>query len=324
MRAKRSKQYRKLMHKFALNFGFRTPYQVLLDAAIIKDASAFSMHLGKNLESTLSGEIKPMITQCCIRHLYDVSASSEAEKRRKDAWIDVAKAAERRRCGHHELEQPLSALECIESVVDPKGSRRNRHRYVVASQHAEVRARMRQIAGVPLIYLKRSVMILEPMAGASEEVREREEKAKVRAGLKGRRGAQAGEKRKREDQEEHSNDEAAPHERDGGEQEASATKKRRVRGPKGPNPLSVKKSKKEKDKTPRARLVEDERPTTLRNATKQDPQASEKAMDAGLAVGSSAGTDRAIEGARKRKRKRKHGDGNEFTAVPGDGLPETT
>jgi U3 small nucleolar RNA-associated protein 23 len=29
MRAKRSKKYRKLMHQYELNFGFREPYQVL-------------------------------------------------------------------------------------------------------------------------------------------------------------------------------------------------------------------------------------------------------------------------------------------------------
>ncbi|KAF2163892.1 hypothetical protein M409DRAFT_37174 [Zasmidium cellare ATCC 36951] len=264
MKGKRSKQYRKLMHAYQLTFNFREPYQVLLTADIIQDAARFKMRLGSLLENTLHGEIKPMITQCCIRHLYNAPACPE-----KDAWIEVAKTAERRRCGHHELEVPLSARECLESVVDPKGSGNNRHRYVVASQEGEVRGRMREIAGVPLIYIARSVMILEPMARRSEAVREGEDKAKIRAGLKGRRGVAA---------------------LSGAGQPA---KKRKPKGPKGPNPLSVKKAKKENSKE-----TEHEK-SVIRKAAKKDPQAAEKA---GL---SAVSGEEGSEALKKRKRKRK-------------------
>lgn len=295
MRGKRSKQYRKLMHAYQLAFSFREPYQVLVDAAIIKDAHRFKMRLGGMLESTLHGEIKPMMTQCCIRHLYNEPASPD-----KDAWIEVAKQAERRRCGHHELDEPLSALECMESVVDPKGSGMNKHRYVVASQEQEVRAKMREVIGVPLVYINRSVMILEPMAERTERVKEGDEKAKIRAGLKSRRGASAGEKRKRDDDAE-----------GGSESEASAgaepaKKKKKAKGPRGPNPLSVKKTKKPENKpksaTKQIRSAEIER-SAIRKAAKSDPQAAEKTR----LSGDTGDTDADADGdaARKRKRKRK-------------------
>jgi U3 small nucleolar RNA-associated protein 23 len=295
MRAKRSKQYRKLMRQYEL-LGFRQPYQVLLDAQLIQDAAKCKLNLGKLIQGALGGaEIKPMITQCCIRHLYALPADTEAEKREKDAWIEVAKAAERRRCGHHELEKPLSTLDCLLSVVDPKGSGHNRHRYVVASQEQEVRVRMREIVGVPLVYLKRSVMILEPMAEATEQARDREERAKIRAGLKGGRGAQSGIKRKRDEE-----DLDGKSEPDLG---APAVKKSKVKGPKGPNPLSVKKSKKDSSKTPVAKDVED-RHAAVRKASTDDPQASEKALQPSTANG---GIDMngVLEEKRKRKRKRK-------------------
>ncbi|KAK3709257.1 hypothetical protein LTR37_010995 [Vermiconidia calcicola] len=312
MRAKRSKQYRKLMQQYCMNFGHRTPYQVLIDAQLIMDCAASKLNLGKLLESTLHGEIKPMITQCCIRHLYHYEATSDAEEREKDAWIEVAKAAERRRCGHHELDEPLSTLECLVSIVDPKGSGRNRHNYVVASQDQEVRARMRAVAGVPLVYMKRSVMILEPMAGATEEAREQDERQKVRAGLKGRRQTNTGVKRKREDDDEGA---ASGTEHAAGE-EAPTPKRKKPRGPKGPNPLSVKKSKTEKSKKPIARQVEDER-ATVRKASKRDPQAAEKALDSSIAVDAATGTgtDGITEGVRKRKRKRKPQDKDDIEAV---------
>lgn len=277
MKAKRAKQYRKLMHQYGLHFGFREPYQVLLDAGTIQAAARFKMKLGSMLENTLHGQIKPMITQCCIRHLYDIQTTTPQEKAQKDDWIEAAKSAERRRCGHHELEEPLSALECMESVVDPKGSGRNKHRYVVASQDENVRRRMRAIAGVPLVYINRSVMILEPMAGATEDVRNQEEKSKIRSGL---RKASTGVKRKREDDDEQATarvDADAPIERE--------TKKRKVKGPKGPNPLSVMKSKKIK-----VQRNPDGRPKVQKQTT---------VLEGGdLNVG-------AESAARKRKRKRK-------------------
>lgn len=250
------------------------------------------------LESTLHGTIKPMITQCSIRHLYNAPQSPE-----KEAWIAVAKAAERRRCGHHELEEPLGELECVSSVVDPKGNGTNKFRYVVASQDGEIRKKMREVVGVPLVYISRSVMILEPMAERTERVKEGEEKAKIRAGLKARRGG-AVEKRKREDE-----DEEDEQERGGAEeaQDEPAKKKRKAKGPKGPNPLSMKKSKKEdsgKNKQAEAEKA------VIRKVTKKDPQAAEKATPAAGGVEANGVTD----GTRKRKRKRKPKD----TADGGD------
>lgn len=313
--------FRARMDAISNKVSVREPYQVLLDSQIIQDAARFKMRLGKMLENTLSGSIKPMfvcgptksilqhspltanrITQCSIRHLYNLPTTTDAEKQQKDSYIEVAKAAERRRCGHHELEEPLRTLECLERVVDPKGSGTNKHRYVVASQDPEVRARMREIAGVPLVYINRSVMILEPMARKTEEVREREEKGKIRAGLKGRRGARVGEKRKRDEE-----DEDVVGGAEDGAVDAQASKKKKVKGPKGPNPLSVKKAKKEK--RPVAGQVEDDR-AVIRKAAKQDPQAVEKAVDA-LAAAEGTTVDGMTEGPRKRKRKRKPKEGLE-------------
>ncbi|KJX94644.1 hypothetical protein TI39_contig4170g00004 [Zymoseptoria brevis] len=282
MRGKRSKQYRKLMQQYQLNFSFREPYQVLLDSGIITSGSAFKMSLGHMLSSTLHGEIKPMITQCSIRHLYNAPASPT-----KDQCIEVAKQAERRRCGHHELEQPLSEFECIMSVVDPKGSGTNRHRYVVASQLDEVRKALRKVVGTPLVYVKRSVMVLEPMAQATEEVREREEKSKIRAGLVGRRETGGGEKRKRGEDDQQDGEER---------QEKVEAKKRKVKGPKGPNPLSAKKAKSGK-----AEEKEGEK-AALRKVMKKDPQAAEKA---GLTIGGAGNGEGGGDVTKKRKRKRK-------------------
>lgn len=187
------------------------------------------------------------------------------------------------------------------SVVDPKGSGHNKHRYVVASQEQAVRRRMRDVVGVPLVYLKRSVMILEPMAQATEKARDKEERDKVRAGLKGGRG---GLKRKREEDEERDAGMGRLQGDANGKMGAETPQMKKLKGVKGPNPLSVKKPKKDAPlKHTIAKEVEGER-STLRKATETDPQANEKALDAILAA-EGPDVDGVVEGARKRKRKRK-------------------
>jgi U3 small nucleolar RNA-associated protein 23 len=210
-----------------------------------------------------------------MRHLY--ASTSEPGI---SYVIDKAKLFERRRCDHRpeEYPEPLSAVECISSVVDPKGSKTNKHRYVVASQELGVRKVMRSVMGVPLCYINhRSVMIMEPMAGVTAENRERDEMGKFRAGLKsGRVSGSQGMKRKREDGE-------------GVDGESGAKRKKSYeKGPKGPNPLAVKKSKKR---------VEGE-------GIKTSSKADSKAQNGRSAE--SALIDTASETAIKRKRRRKH------------------
>ncbi|KAL9103433.1 MAG: hypothetical protein Q9163_001535 [Psora crenata] len=201
------------------------------------------MSLLPSLERTLSGEVKAMITQCSIRHLYALPSSGA----QKELVIATAKSLERRRCNHHMLEQPLSTFDCLSSVVDPKSVSTgknlvNRFNYVVAVQDEEVRRWCRGVRGVPLVYVKRSVMVMEPMAEGSAAVREGMERGKFRSGLRGKVAARP-EKRKREEKEEVK--ETAGDDAGEGEDGSEIKKKKRSKGPKGPNPLSVKKPKKE-------------------------------------------------------------------------------
>lgn len=260
-----------------------------------------------------------VITQCSIRHLYTAEGMDPAAK---NACIDTAKTFERRRCNHHTLPEPLSALECIKSVVDPKDSGTNKHRYVVASQEQKLRSTMRNIAGVPLIYINRSVMIMEPMAQKTEEVRDGEERAKVRAGLKPRRGQAPDEaplKRKRSDDDDKADSpDAAQGERAMGgngaaQSEAAAASKKRRKGPKAPNPLSMKKAKK-----PTVSAEVEAQKQLVAKAKKQDPQAAEKATDAESAVPAPA--DGSSEVPEKKKRRRKHKSAADTAAeTDGDG-----
>ncbi|KAI1776570.1 rRNA-processing protein UTP23 [Hypoxylon cercidicola] len=275
-RAKRSKQYRKLMEQFSMGWGFHEPYQVLVDADFITEANKCKMDLVRRLEDTLHGQVKPMITQCSMRHLYGRKSEPGVQ-----AAIEQAKTHfERRRCGHHpdEYPEPLSALECLHSVVDPKDNAANKHRYVCAINDDTVRSNLRQVAGTPLVYIRRSVMIMEPMATVSAKIRSKDEKSKFRAELK-----TPGGKRKREDDEDSDEEDeektltVAP-----GTDQSEKKKKKKPYGRKEPNPLAVKKKK--------------SKPTS----DGQGPKLP-KAKEAGAATEEAGETE-----GTKRKRRRKH------------------
>lgn len=217
-----------------------------------------------------------------MRHLY-----AAAKEPGISFLIDKAKTYERRRCDHRpeDYPEPLSTKDCLASVVDPKGSKTNKHLYVVASQELEVRKFMRGILGVPLVYISRSVMIMEPMAGATAENREKEERGKFRAGLKRRSGSL---KRKREDDKVKEDAET---------KEDMPKKRKTVKGPKGPNPLAVKKSKK--------------KPEGIATASTKVEFKKELGTETPNA-GQPAGSEPSV----KRKRKRKLKSGDSGGAVP--------
>ncbi|KAL8729678.1 MAG: hypothetical protein Q9181_004921 [Wetmoreana brouardii] len=261
---------------------------------MIQDTSRFKMDLLGGLERVLHGKVKLMITQCSIRHLYSLPVPQSE----KDPLILFAKSMERRRCNHHELENPLSTLECYSDIIDPKRSATNRHRYVVASQEEEVRRFCRGIKGVPIVYVKRSVMILEPMAEGSVGVKEGTERDKFRTGLRGR----AGKRKRDEDEQPMDNIAAGDHEVAGVERsedgDEPVKKKKRARGPKGPNPLSVKKSKREREK-----------PEEIYEVTSPaDPEDSGDGHNNETSI-IERDPDRTQAPSGKRKRKRKHKPG---------------
>lgn len=267
---------------------------------MVQDSCRFKMELEPALQRTAHGKVKPsrwrislpssspkhanmaiVITQCEIRKLY----SQKNEPGINEA-IEVAKSCERRRCGHHpdEYPEPLSTLECFQSVIDPKDTGENKHRYVVASQNHELRRTLRGVRGVPLIYIKRSVMILEPMSDESVQIRAREERKKFRAGLKPTIG-----KRKREEKEDGEDDAAGNPGGEGGGETASgingssaeATKKKKKRpGPKGPNPLSVQKAKKKSQPSTKEEQTRDaEAPAKRKRRRKAKPSEASASTD---------------------------------------------
>ena len=256
MRAKRSKRYRKIMSSYQLAFSFREPYQVLLDAAFIRTCHSFHMPLNKYLANTLHGETKIFITQCTLAKIMaEHEKATEGKRKGRPEFLPPPLELPMRYCKHKNDEgEELGVIDESRCLLDLLAGQRkgneqpkNKQHYILATADAsekeqrrkgfvDMREKARMIPGVPIVYVKRSVMILEELSGTSETSRRGAEKEKFREGLLGNR------KRKRgEDEEGDEGDELLKElmEDDGEEVHA----KRRQHKAKGPNPLSVMKKK---------------------------------------------------------------------------------
>lgn len=92
----------------------------------------------------------------------------------------MAKTFERNRCNHREA---IPAEDCISSIVGMirntnKGipllpywhlGKKNKNRYIVATQSDELRDKLRSIPAVPIIHVKRGVLVLEPPSDATKK-----------------------------------------------------------------------------------------------------------------------------------------------------------
>ncbi|CAA7266606.1 unnamed protein product [Cyclocybe aegerita] len=265
MRQKRAKAYRKLMHLYCMSFGFRQPYQVLVDSEFCKSAVVQKLDLQKQLHTVLQGDVKPMMTQCCIHELY-------LQGRDMQPAVDLAKTFERRKCNHREA---IPGDECLSSVVGDK----NKHRYVIASQLQPLRVKLRAIPATPLVHINRSVMVLEPPSDATLKAKESTEEQKLHA--------------------------SAPDLALVGTSSQPAPPPKKRKGLKGPNPLSVKKKKTEPGPQPRrstSNPARDNSSTSKKRKLEDDESEHEKVrLDSDKEQGTA--TDAGPKKKRKRRRK---------------------
>ncbi|KAF4221006.1 hypothetical protein CNMCM8980_002884 [Aspergillus fumigatiaffinis] len=321
MRAKRSKKYRKLMHQYEMAFGFREPYQVLVDSNFLRAVHSFKMELIPALERTLQGKVKPLLTKCSLAA---IMASQPINPKTNNPYrpthLPPPTILPLRHCSHNEDSTPIDEVECLLSLLSPsKEVKRNKEHYTLATadppapakadsgdgkkrkrgddegrdalrRAQKLRIGARSIPGVPIVYVKRSVMILEPMSTPSEEVRDGVENSKFRAGL---------------------NDEAVLGKRKRTEDGEEKKKKRGAKKPKAPNPLSVKKPKKKMAETAGG-------PKQEKRKEQQSDEVPERANDDGESS------------APKPKRRRRHhkssrGDGNDdHIGEPSNGAEAAT
>ena len=205
-----------------------------------------------------------MISECTLAAVSATDKANGAGKEKKDhtrrpEYLPPPTEVPLRYCKHEtqrmdaqEKGKRWSEADCLTDLLGGMATggevKKNKWHYVLATADADdeshkrkhsgpdLRERARMIPGVPIVYVKRSVMILEEMSAASERRIRGKEKEKLRDGILGKRKAVTDGMEDSETGEQ--ND--LPH---GEMNDASSRTPRGMKKAKGPNPLSVRKKK---------------------------------------------------------------------------------
>lgn len=236
MRVKRRSKNRKVVRFYATCFGFREPYRVLVDGTFVHHLLSHSLLPADDaLQSLLSASRPPpLFTSKCV-----LAELRRLGKSHADAF-DAAALLATAKCEHDKV---VSAVDCVLSLIGEK----NPEHFFVATQDSDLRAKLREVPGVPVIYgLKSSLFIEQPsvqqrkFAQLDEEKRLHMGKSEYQKLLKVPSDGKAAASENASDDEKNRRPISSLVENALGVADKSKFKKKR---PKGPNPLSCKKKK---------------------------------------------------------------------------------
>ena len=217
MRIKRKKHCDKYLAFYRNKFKIHEPYQIIVDLTFCQEALQNRVQIKDQLTRYLSGSFKLFNTSCIL------SEGKELGPKLHGAVV-IAEKFETRNCGH---ERTIPANACLASLV----KRGNEHGLFIATQDSELRDSLRKKPGIPLLHVNHNVIVLEKPSSASVQASDKQDSKRL----------------------------ISEHERDmlkllkKTENPGKIQGFRKRKGPKGPNPLSVKKKRKieesSKDKT---------------------------------------------------------------------------
>ncbi|KAL3900562.1 MAG: hypothetical protein SGCHY_001243 [Lobulomycetales sp.] len=213
MGIKRRRASKKSVSIYTTSFGFRAPFQVLVDGNFLHAAVGSLKDQPHTLDSlmkkSLTVDVRLFTTNCVLAELRALGSDF------RPALNLARESCEVRKCSHY---PPRPANECFQGLIGDC----NFHRYCIATLDKPLRILLRKVKATPLIYIDRSVMILEPPSLATIAAVQQIEASKLIP--------------------EHQRLVRVPVEND--EDVLAAQKRKR---PKAPNPLSCKKKKKVKE-----------------------------------------------------------------------------
>lgn len=148
MKIKRQKIAKKTLSFYKYNFGFREPFQVLIDGTFCQTALKNKIQIKEQLPKYFMGEVQLCTTNCALKELEALSKDLNGAKL-------ILQRFQVRKCKHGK--EPVPASQCLLSMLGETNS----HHYFVATQDRELTASLMKIPGVPLIYIILNTIVLE-------------------------------------------------------------------------------------------------------------------------------------------------------------------
>ncbi|XP_010524485.1 PREDICTED: rRNA-processing protein UTP23 homolog isoform X2 [Tarenaya hassleriana] len=148
MRVTRQKRNRRTVRFYKVSFGFRHPYKVLCDGTFVHHLVVNQITPADTALSSLLGDpVKLFTTRCQLAEL----------KRMGKVYAESLEAAQMLTTATCNHDKPKAADACILEVI----GKNNPEHFFVGSQDVELRKKLHQVPGVPLIFCLRNSLQLE-------------------------------------------------------------------------------------------------------------------------------------------------------------------
>ncbi|KAK7274244.1 hypothetical protein RIF29_15326 [Crotalaria pallida] len=149
MKVKKQKRHRKILTFYTACSGFRKPFRVLCDGTFVHHLIVNRITpADKALSNILTAPVKLFTTRCVLAEL----------KRLDRSYSEAFEAAQQLIIARCEHEKCAKADACIMEVV----GQNNSEHFFVASQDTDLRKKLHEVPGVPLIFGLRNALFLEP------------------------------------------------------------------------------------------------------------------------------------------------------------------
>ncbi|KAL9254019.1 rRNA-processing protein UTP23-like protein [Drosera capensis] len=149
MRLKKQKRHRRVVRFYTACFGFREPFKVMCDGTFIHHlVSNKLVPFEKVVGNALGGSVKLFTTRCVIGELQVLGREYGGSCNAACKEFKIAS------CDH---EKRVTAVACIMQIIGEK----NTDHFFVGTQDFEMRQKLKEIPGVPVLYGLRTALLLE-------------------------------------------------------------------------------------------------------------------------------------------------------------------
>jgi U3 small nucleolar RNA-associated protein 23 len=224
MRHLRHKAIRKALKQYHFLCGIKAPYKVLIDGNFIAMCVQMKVDLRERVPKFL--QVKPNECEFYISHasLEELNVLGEEQQDYMKEALEIARTFHLADSNTKENKTLDDVSKAICQLIGEKNPRK----FLVATQEVELRKILRNIPGVPLMYLNRSVLVFEEISKATLAIVRADEKQKrEKLDQNEKRKLEVIQKSKEKKQEK--------------EEQQKMIQKRNKRKAKAPNPLSCKK-----------------------------------------------------------------------------------
>ncbi|VDD95126.1 unnamed protein product [Enterobius vermicularis] len=159
MKIRRYKRAQRQISVFRYNFGFSPPFRILIDGTFAVAALANKINLREQLPKYLAEEVIICVTPCVLAELERLGTPVYGA-------LHVCKQFQVEVCPHKPLR---SASDCICHLARRM---KNRTKYFVATQDYSLTERLRQIAGVPILFIKYKGILIDRASEATVKAME--------------------------------------------------------------------------------------------------------------------------------------------------------